>query len=772
MLRITLFLFTVLLFPFVTSAQNGTWEWVTGTNDTSGAAVFGTMGVPDPLNTPGATSALASWKDQQGNFWVFGGRISFAWDFNSALWKFDPLIGQWTFMKGSTQVNAPGIYGTQTVPSAANYPGGRSTFCSWVDQQGNFWLFGGLGYDINGTFGGLNDLWKYDIATNMWTWMKGSTTVYDPGNSGTYQVPSASTNPYAVTGSYSLLGSAPGELWMKYSDLVWRYTIATNIWTWMKGSGGLTQVNYGTQFVSSPTNTPGSRSLFGQWTDANGKFWIYGGHGLYNNNVTAFGDVWRFDPVTLEWTWMAGSVTTPGTFTQQCQPGGEPTSRSGGTSCGIDACGRMWAFGGGDQYPTIAYNDLWLFDPNTNQFTWITDSLMPQQSGIWGTQGVPSSSNHPPAMRFSSSFRDNQGNVWIFGGYHPSNTASFNTLWKYTPDPSCSGSPIPPIVTAMANSNSGCVPFTVLFNTAASTNVSYQWDFGDPAVTTDTSSASNPSYTYTSTGTYTATVIVSASNNCVSGQDTATISITVNNPPVAIAGTDQVICEGDAVQLNASGGITYSWSPTTALTDPAIANPVASPVQTTNYIVTVGDGTCFDDDTITISVIPAPVVVLSNNTTIQMGDSVALLVAGGISYQWFPETGLSCTTCANPIASPTVTTNYCVTVTDSTACTKTACTEVRIEYGELFVPNAFSPNEDGQNDILFVRFIAGSFDRVTFRVYDRWGKQVFETTDPAIGWDGYVQGQQAIPAVYVYTVDAIRADGAHHGRKGNVTLIR
>jgi gliding motility-associated-like protein len=771
MRNIALLFFTLLLVPLSAPAQNGTWEWVTGTNDTSGAAVFGTMGVPDPLNTPGRAAIGASWKDQQGNFWVFGGLISNTWDFNSALWKFDPLIRQWTFMKGSTQTNAPGIYGTQTVPSAANYPGGRSHPCYWIDQQGNFWMFGGLGADINGTIGGLNDLWKYDIATGMWTWMKGSTTINSPGNSGPYQVPSPNTNPPGNPGCVPL-GTLNGELWMHYSDIVWRYTIATDSWTWMKGASGLTQVNYGTQFVPSPANTPGSRWGFAQWTDANGKFWIYGGHGQYNNNTTNFGDVWKFDPVTIEWTWMAGSLTTPGTFTQQCLPGGEPTSRTGNITCGMDVCGRMWSFGGGHQNPAKSYNDLWLFDPNTNQFTWITDSLTSQQSGIWGTQGVPASSNYPPGMMCSSSFRDNQGSLWIFGGFNQMNAKSYNTLWKYTPDPSCSGSPIPPVVTATASSNSGCVPFTVLFNTAASTNVSYQWDLGDPAVTTDTSSISNPSYTYTNTGTFTVTVIVTASGNCISGQDTATITITVNNPPVAIAGADQLICEGDVVQLNASGGITYSWSPTTALTDPAIANPIASPVQTTDYIVTVGDGTCFDDDTITISVIPAPVVILSNNTTIQISDSVMLSVAGGVSYLWFPQTGLSCTTCANPIALPTITTNYCVTVTDTTTCTKTACVEVQVEYGELFVPNAFSPNEDGQNDILYVRFLTGSFDQLTFRVYDRWGEKVFETSDASIGWDGYLRGEKANVAVYVYTVDATRIDGVQVQKQGNVSLIR
>jgi gliding motility-associated-like protein len=155
-----------------------------------------------------------------------------------------------------------------------------------------------------------------------------------------------------------------------------------------------------------------------------------------------------------------------------------------------------------------------------------------------------------------------------------------------------------------------------------------------------------------------------------------------------------------------------------------------------------------------------------------MGDSVELEVSGGVSYLWFPQTGLSCTTCANPIALPTITTNYCVTVTDSTTCTKTACVEVQVEYGELFVPNAFSPNEDGQNDILYVRFLTGSFDQLTFRVYDRWGEKVFETSDASIGWDGYLRGEKANVAVYVYTVDATRIDGVQVQKQGNVSLIR
>ena len=182
-------LFSLLGFLFIQSslfidqshAQPGEWTWMKGSSGNSGAPVYGTQGVASIANTPPALYEAAEWTDHDGNFWMFGGIRDFSSEYNT-LWKFNPATNEWTWVKGSTTCCQAGVYGTLGVPSINNTPGARSWgACSWVDNDGHLWLYGGIGYDISGGYQVLSDLWKYDIATNEWTW------VYGP-NSGTIAV--------------------------------------------------------------------------------------------------------------------------------------------------------------------------------------------------------------------------------------------------------------------------------------------------------------------------------------------------------------------------------------------------------------------------------------------------------------------------------------------------------------------------------------------------------------------------------------------------------
>ncbi|MBA4302586.1 MAG: hypothetical protein C0424_00005, partial [Sphingobacteriaceae bacterium] len=154
------------------------------------------------------------------------------------------------------------------------------------------------------------------------------------------------------------------------------------------------------------------------------------------------------------------------------------------------------------------------------------------------------------------------------------------------------------------------------------------------------------------------------SSGCISLD---TIVITVNPLPQASAGADQVACNGAAAQLQASGGVSYSWSPAAGLSATNIANPTANPTQTTNYIVTVTNASgCSNTDTVRVFV---PAVLAGSNQNICRGGSVQLQAsligapAGAVSYSWSPATGLSATNVANPTASPLTTTVYTVTAT-------------------------------------------------------------------------------------------------------------
>jgi N-acetylneuraminic acid mutarotase len=134
--------------------SNGQWTWMGGSNQPGQPGVYGTQGTPSSANIPGARSGATAWTDSSGNVWLFSGGSTWPND----LWKYSD--GQWTWLDGS-QSNSPGIYGTLGSASSSNVPGSRFSAAAWTDSSGNLWLFGGLGNDSKGTFGYLNDLWKY-----------------------------------------------------------------------------------------------------------------------------------------------------------------------------------------------------------------------------------------------------------------------------------------------------------------------------------------------------------------------------------------------------------------------------------------------------------------------------------------------------------------------------------------------------------------------------------------------------------------------------------
>ncbi len=165
----------------------------------------------------------------------------------------------------------------------------------------------------------------------------------------------------------------------------------------------------------------------------------------------------------------------------------------------------------------------------------------------------------------------------------------------------------------------------------------------------------------------TTTYYLNTTNDTCSGIDSVTI--VVNAAPPASAGIDIQICIGDTAQVMASGGIDYSWTPTDSLSDPLIDAPLAWPIDTTDYIVTVTDANnCSASDTMTVIVNPLPAASAGNDTTICLGDTVQLSASGGNSYTWTPTTDLSDPNIFNPLAFPGSTTEFIVSVTDSNSC--------------------------------------------------------------------------------------------------------
>jgi hypothetical protein len=196
---------------------------------------------------------------------------------------------------------------------------------------------------------------------------------------------------------------------------------------------------------------------------------------------------------------------------------------------------------------------------------------------------------------------------------------------------------------------------------AASGATTYSWS---PATGLSSTTSASPVASPATTTTYTVT---GTTGSCSS---TDVITVTVVSPPTANAGSDATICLGSSTTLAATGGTSYSWSPAAGLSSTTIANPVANPTTTTTYTVTVSNGTCSSTDMVTVTVNPGPTANAGSDVSICAGGSTTLTASGGTSYAWSPATGLSSATIANPVATPTATTSYTVTVT-SAGCSAT-----------------------------------------------------------------------------------------------------
>lgn len=252
-------------------------------------------------------------------------------------------------------------------------------------------------------------------------------------------------------------------------------------------------------------------------------------------------------------------------------------------------------------------------------------------------------------------------NSSLFGANGLSNdcfTIAMNGLYYQTNCTACTPSPFS---VSMSSTPSACS-----FNNGSATATP---SGGVPPYTYiwNPSGQTNQTATGLSPGTY--TVTVTDATGCVS---TNTITVTFIPPAVINAGSNQTICIGGAVTLNASGGVSYAWFPSSGLSNSTIANPVATPTSTITYTVIGTDANgCTDSDSVTVTVNPLPGVNAGTDITICSGGSTTLSAQGTGTFSWSPSGSLSCTTCANPVASPSSQTSYTVTLTDANSCTNT-----------------------------------------------------------------------------------------------------
>jgi N-acetylneuraminic acid mutarotase len=440
----------VILTPF-TPAGPAEWTWVSGPSSRNGVGVYGSLGVAAPTNNPGARQGAMNWYSPDGSLWMFGGygyatAVTSPPRYLNDIWQYDRALGRWIWQGGANTFNSPGTYGTIGVEAPGNAPGARHTGTTWTDADGDLWLFGGYGIGASGAPAWLNDLWRFDRTSKQWTHMKGSTATGGAATYGVQGTPAPGNTPGARSSATGFFRD--GNLWLfggyngtsYYNDL-WRYEIATGNWAWMEGSN-TPNINgtYGTQGTPSAANTPGSRRDATGWTASDGTLWLFGGLGLPASGTTAgdMSDLWRYDPVSGEWTWIKGvnTLNAVGVYGTQNTPapGNLPSARSAGSGW-ITVDGDLWLVGG-FKNSGLTYDDVWIYDIASNQWTWKLGSAgLLNQPGVYGTQGTAAPANKPGGRFTPSTWVTLNGSLWIFGGGGADafgNTGRMSDLWRYS----------------------------------------------------------------------------------------------------------------------------------------------------------------------------------------------------------------------------------------------------------------------------------------------------------------------------------------------------
>jgi len=224
----------------------------------------------------------------------------------------------------------------------------------------------------------------------------------------------------------------------------------------------------------------------------------------------------------------------------------------------------------------------------------------------------------------------------------------------------------------------------------------------------------------------------------------------------AVKDTSVVLCAGESTQLLASGGLYYKWTPATGLNNDTIPNPIATPSQTTKYTVGVGNGGCTDSSkSVTVVVNQYPLADAGKEIFLFEGESTRLdgTIKGDniVNYYWTPATFLSDPTALNPIATPLENITYTLTAISGGCGTSTSSVYIRV-FQKITIPNTFSPNNDGINDVWDIKSLNTYPESVT-QVFDRYGRQVFQSTGYGTPWNGTYNGSVLPVGTYYYIID-------------------
>ncbi|MES2568170.1 MAG: choice-of-anchor L domain-containing protein [Bacteroidota bacterium] len=330
-----------------------------------------------------------------------------------------------------------------------------------------------------------------------------------------------------------------------------------------------------------------------------------------------------------------------------------------------------------------------------------------------------------------------------------------------------------------ASSPTVCLTKTVSISAPASTGLTYTWQ---PA--TAISGANNTSSIVAMPPTVSPVIYtVTISNGVCIG--TNTIQLLVRTPPKGnfITLNNDTICTGGCVTFSStttgSSPITYKWYYQVGIgtSSVGVAPEACYPSAGSFSVTMVATNACGIDSIIKnnyIKVYDYPALVVGGDTTINIGESAEIFASGGTNYSWSPNINGSivCSSCSSTIVQPTLTTQYIVVASNSIYCRvrDTVTITVDVNCGDFFIPNVFSPNGDGLNDMINVH--GRCISTFNLQIFNRWGEKVFETSSLSESWDGTFRGQKMDTGVFIYKADGVSIDGQSFNMKGNITLMR
>lgn len=424
-------------------------EWTLLTNkilpDNSSlpSQVVGQIGVEAPTNYPGYLLNFTCWF-YNNSLWYYGGSQESSTSDSAVqkkVWKFNLATQLWVCMKNPTTV--PGIFGQQLVSDSNNTPPSLQDISTATVINDEAYFIGG--YELGGTstttntFGLHNSLWKYDMLTNEWTWMKGTIFTNRPGFYGKKGIESVDNIPVCKRNTFlwnenGTIKTFGGRGTQGATVEFWDYNTTTNNFTWVDGKSLSFKLAYGAQnasYIDDPNvpsvfNLPGTNTTM-KWGEKGSKFWYMTGYGSASAGVN--GGMWEYDVATSTNYRIVEDIDHLGNYGQLGIPAATniPPQRENG--CTWETTTKLYLMSG--IYNGVYYNDFWVFDKTTKQWTWINGAKNNETPlSQYGPIGVASTTNYPRSRREAITWVDEDENLWLFSGVN-SDSYYLNDFWKY-----------------------------------------------------------------------------------------------------------------------------------------------------------------------------------------------------------------------------------------------------------------------------------------------------------------------------------------------------